>query len=193
MPNHSTTKQFITSMKTVILIDDEEISNFIVKRYLGIFSKDTRVIEFTDAKNAYYSLPFTKPDLIFLDLHMPEFTGWESWANFPEDRNRLLAFIEKHKISGVIFISGDTHWGEVSKVTSDTGYGLWEVTSSGLSEKWKDVSPNKHRVGPFTNQVNYGFITFDWQQTDPTINLGLKNELGEITHQHQLTLSQLQF
>ncbi len=73
-------------MKTVILIDDEEISNFIVKKYLGIFSKDTRVIEFTDAKNAFYSIPFTKPDLIFLDLHMPEFTGWE--------------FLEKMKADG---------------------------------------------------------------------------------------------
>ena len=124
---------------------------------------------------------------------LPEFTGWESWANFPEDRKRLLTFIEKHKISGVIFISGDTHWGEISKVTSDDGYSLWEVTSSGLSEKWKDVSPNKHRIGQFTNQVNYGFITFDWQQRDPTISLGLKNEQGEITHQHQLTLSDLQF
>lgn len=72
-------------MKTVILIDDEEISNFIVKRYLGIFSKETRVIEFTDAKNAFYSLPFTKPDLIFLDLHMPEFTGWEFLEKMHDD------------------------------------------------------------------------------------------------------------
>lgn len=124
---------------------------------------------------------------------LPEFTGWESWANFPEDRNRLLNFIEKHNISGVIFVSGDTHWGEVSKVNSDKGYGLWEVTSSGLSEKWKDVSPNQHRVGKYTNQVNYGFIEFDWQQSDPTIHFGLKNEVGDITHQHQLSLSQLQF
>ena len=78
-------------------------------------------------------------------------------------------------------------------MNSDKGYGLWEVTSSGLSEKWKDVSPNQHRVGKYTNQVNYGFIEFDWQQSDPTIHFGLKNEIGDITHQHRLSLSQLQF
>lgn len=124
---------------------------------------------------------------------LPEFTGWESWANFPADRQRLLDFIAKHKIPGVIFISGDTHWGEVSKVQAHNGYHLWEVTSSGLSEKWKDVSPNKHRVGEYTNQVNYGFIDINWQLADPTIAIGLKDVTGKTTHQHQLTLSQLQF
>lgn len=64
-------------MKTIMIIDDEEISNFIVKKYLALFAKGTEVLEFTDARDAYYSLAFNKPDLIFLDLHMPEFSGWE--------------------------------------------------------------------------------------------------------------------
>ncbi len=57
---------------------------------------------------------------------LSEFTGWESWANFPNDSNRLLALIKKHRVNGVI-ISGDTHWGEMSKVTQDLDYPLWEV------------------------------------------------------------------
>lgn len=28
---------------------------------------------------------------------LPDFTGWESWANFPEDRNRLFALIKNTK------------------------------------------------------------------------------------------------
>lgn len=122
---------------------------------------------------------------------LPEFTGWESWANFPKDRERLLTFIAKHKIPGVIMISGDTHWGEVSYVKNHEGYGLWEVTSSGLSEKWKDVSPNKHRVGAFTHEVNYGFIEVDWQQHDPLIAIGLKDVKGNIFSQQQFRLSSL--
>lgn len=124
---------------------------------------------------------------------LPEFTGWESWANFPEDRKRLLTFIEKEKISGVIMISGDTHWGEVSKFETKNSYPLWEVTSSGLSEKWKDVSPNKHRVGDYTHEVNYGFIEIDWQQADPVISFGLKQVDGKVFTQHQLKLSELSF
>ena len=124
---------------------------------------------------------------------LPEFTGWESWANFPNDRNRLIAFIQKHKINGVLIISGDTHWGEVSKVESKNAYPLWEVTSSGLSEKWKDVSPNRHRIGDFTNNVNYGFIEIDWNTDNPVIDFGLKNQTGDLVMKHQVTLSELSF
>ncbi|MBM7070526.1 alkaline phosphatase family protein [Shewanella sp. 202IG2-18] len=124
---------------------------------------------------------------------LPEFTGWESWANFPNDRNRLISFIKQHKINGVLLISGDTHWGEISKLEKVDAYPLWEVTSSGLSEKWKDVSPNKHRMGDFTNNVNYGFIEIDWNKPDPIIEFGLKNKLGNLVTKHQLSLSELSF
>ncbi|TMN87370.1 metallophosphatase [Pseudoalteromonas phenolica] len=124
---------------------------------------------------------------------IPDFTGWESWANFPADRQRLFDFIEKHKIGGVIMISGDTHWGELSKYQVKQNYPLWEVTSSGLTQKWKDVSPNKHRVGESTSDVNYGFIEIDWQQADPNIEFGLKDINGDVTHKQSMPLSALQF
>ncbi|WP_166420766.1 alkaline phosphatase D family protein [Pseudoalteromonas sp. Z1A8] len=122
---------------------------------------------------------------------LPDFTGWESWANFPEDRNRLFALIKKHKVNGVVIISGDTHWGEISKYQQNLDYPLIEMTSSGLTEKWKDVSPNKHRVGDFTHNVNYGDLSIDWQQTDPTISLKLKGIDGEVIMQSDFSLSSI--
>jgi len=120
---------------------------------------------------------------------LAEFTGWESWANFPYDRERLFALIKKHQVNGVIILSGDTHWGEISKLTNDLDYPLWEVTSSGLAKEWKDVSPNKHRIGNFTNKVNYGELSIDWQQVDPQITLNLKGVAGDIFSQHKMRLS----
>lgn len=116
---------------------------------------------------------------------LPEFTGWESWANFPADRNRLLDFIRNQKLNGVIIVSGDTHWGELSRVEENLDYPLWEITSSGLTEEWKQVSPNQHRIGTATHKVNYGYIEVDWQQPDPLIQIGLRNVKGEqVTGQH---------
>lgn len=123
---------------------------------------------------------------------LPEFTGWEAWANYPYDRQRLLNFIKQHQISGVIMISGDTHWGEISRVDDNLPYPLWEVTSSGLTEEWKHVSPNQHRVGQATHQVNYGFIDIDWESPDPSIVIGLKDVNGQRVTQQQLHLSELQ-
>ena len=122
---------------------------------------------------------------------LPDFTGWESWANFPEDRNRLFALIKKHKVNGVVIISGDTHWGEISKYQQNLDYPLIEMTSSGLTEKWKDVSPNKHRVGNYTHNVNYGDLSIDWQQTDPTISLKLKGIDGQVIIQSDFSLSSI--
>lgn len=122
---------------------------------------------------------------------LPEFTGWESWANFPKDRQRLFALIKKHQVNGVIIISGDTHWGEVSKVSADLDYPLWEVTSSGLTQEWKNVSPNKHRIGKPTSEVNYGELLIDWQLEDPNITLQLKNVKGKTFTKHQINLSEI--
>ncbi|PKG80795.1 metallophosphatase [Colwellia sp. 75C3] len=122
---------------------------------------------------------------------LPEFTGWESWANFPHDRERLFALIKKHQVNGVIIISGDTHWGEMSKVTTDLDYPLWEVTSSGLTEEWKEVSPNIHRVGNFISKVNYGELLIDWQQIDPKITLSLKEVDGKVFNRQVISLSSI--
>lgn len=122
---------------------------------------------------------------------LSEFTGWESWANFPHDRDRLFSLIKKYQVNGVLIISGDTHWGEISKVTKGADYPLWEVTSSGLTEEWKDVSPNIHRVGNFTSKVNYGEIFIDWEQVDPLIMLSLKNVDGSIFSQQKIALSSI--
>ncbi|TMP02238.1 metallophosphatase [Pseudoalteromonas sp. S3178] len=122
---------------------------------------------------------------------LPDFTGWESWANFPDDRNRLFALIKKHKVNGVVIISGDTHWGEISKYQQNLDYPLIEMTSSGLTEKWKDVSPNKHRVGNFTHSVNYGDLSIDWQQADPAISLKLKGLDGKVIMQSAFSLSSI--
>ena len=127
---------------------------------------------------------------------LPEFTGWESWANFPHDRNRLLTLIKKHQVNGVIIISGDTHWGEISNVLNDASklsidYPLWEVTSSGLTEEWKDVSPNKHRVGNYTHKVNYGELLINWKLTDPLITLSIKDVNGKVFTKNSLKLSEI--
>ena len=122
---------------------------------------------------------------------LADFTGWEAWHNFPADIARLKRIIKKHKVNGVLLISGDTHWGEVSYVLDDMDYPLWEVTSSGLTEEWKNVSPNKNRIGQFTHDVNYGAIEIDWELSDPLIRFGLHDINGDIVTQHSVRLSSL--
>ncbi|MDV6317032.1 alkaline phosphatase D family protein [Idiomarina sp. HP20-50] len=123
---------------------------------------------------------------------LADFTGWESWANFPADRQRLFNLIKKHKVNGVILISGDTHWGEISYYDKELDYPLWEVTSSGLTQEWKNVSPNKHRIGQPISEVNYGALNVDWDKKDPVVTLGLYDESGDVVNEHSFRLSTLE-
>lgn len=122
---------------------------------------------------------------------LADFTGWEAWANFPADLNRLKATIKKYNVNGVLLISGDTHWGEISKVSEGVDYPLWDVTSSGLTQEWKNVSPNRNRQGDFTADVNYGVIEIDWEQEDPSIEISLRDVSGEQVMAVNTSLSML--
>jgi alkaline phosphatase D len=59
--------------------------------------------------------------------------NYESFKNYPADRNRLLGFLERHQIGGVIFLSGDRHFTELRRVEREGAYPLYELTSSPLT------------------------------------------------------------
>ncbi len=122
---------------------------------------------------------------------LADFTGWEAWANFPADLQRLKDTIKKHRVNGVLLISGDTHWGEISKVEEGVDYPLWDITSSGLTQEWKDVSPNQNRQGTYTADVNYGAIEIDWKRQDPLIKVSLRDVNGHHVMGMQTALSEL--
>lgn len=121
---------------------------------------------------------------------LPEFSGWESWANFPQERQRFLDLLDKYQVNNLVIVSGDTHWSEFSQITRNNKQALWEMTASGLTEEWKDVSPNKHRVGDSYSHANYGLIEIT--VTDKTqIKMSIKDVNGQTKLSQSLPLLNL--
>lgn len=59
----------------------------------------------------------------------------ESWSRFPRERARLYALLAATRAPGVVFLSGDVHFGEISRFDcSPAGYPLYDLTSSGLTQ-----------------------------------------------------------
>jgi alkaline phosphatase D len=108
-----------------------------------------------------------------------EFNGYEAWANLPHERERMLRLLEETGAGvNAILLSGDTHWGELSRVRNGD-HDLYEVTSSGLTETWPTFGPNEHRVGePFT-LANFGLVTIDWD-AGPLVTLEVRDVGGEV-------------
>jgi alkaline phosphatase D len=115
---------------------------------------------------------------------------FEKWMNHPHERERLYKLIGQTKARGVLFISGDRHMAELSRMDGGVGYPLYDLTSSALNQTsdWYNEI-NRHRWSRAYSEPNYGLITIDWSQADPTITLEIRKVDGKPAIWHQIALS----
>jgi hypothetical protein len=124
-----------------------------------------------------------------------EFSGAEAWANLPHEKQRMLDLLGKTKAAGVLFVSGDRHWSELSRMPGPSGYPLYDLTASALTEKHPRGTPsvNKYRAIPTTyHDVNVGHLRINWSDTDPLIRWKIIDVSGQPRLEHELRLSELQ-
>jgi alkaline phosphatase D len=122
-----------------------------------------------------------------------EFSGAEAWANLPHEKQRMLDLLRATNASGVIFLSGDRHWCELSRMEGP-GYPLCDLTASALTEKHPRGTPseNRYRAIPTTyHDVNCGHLHINWAAADPTLTLKIIDVAGTARIEHTLRLSEL--
>ena len=105
----------------------------------------------------------------------------------------MVQTIRDTKANGVVFISGDVHWGEISKRDFDDVYPLYDVTASGLTMDWHNTEPNKFRVGEVWRKNHFGMIEVDWSADDPKVTMQIIDVDGAVQNTHSVSLSDLQF
>lgn len=120
-------------------------------------------------------------------------TGFETWDNFPAERERLLALLAATQAQGVLFITGDTHRAQFSRLDAagEVAYPLWEVNSSGLTENYDWPAPDANRLGPPFTEDNFGLIRIDWSLPDPALTLEIRAADNDIALQNTIRLSDL--
>lgn len=91
------------------------------------------------------------------------YNGWESWTLFPHELERFAALVRAARGATVV-VSGDVHWGEISRVSLAPGHDLVDITSSGLNQTYAPIEDNAHRVGPPVEEPNVGLLEIDWSQ-----------------------------
>ena len=122
-----------------------------------------------------------------------EYNGWESWTNLPAQQQKMFDLINETKANGVMFVSGDVHWGEISVRQPSDGYPIYDVTASGITETWPTVEPNRHRVGEVVRDNHFGMISVNWQLAAPAIQLQIVDKSGRVRQQKEVRLSELDF
>lgn len=118
--------------------------------------------------------------------------GYEAWTNFPLERQRLADLIGRTRAGGVVFLSGEIHYGEISRLDQHTPYPLYDITSSGLTHYWPLPGPNSNRlpIGTVT-QRNFGMIHILWEPPEPQVVMEVRLADGTIGIQHTVALDRL--
>ena len=77
-----------------------------------------------------------KADMTIIGSGIQVLNDWrpsENWGRFPSERARLLRLLSDSNATGVLFISGDVHFAELTEIKCDGEFKLIDFTSSGLS------------------------------------------------------------
>jgi alkaline phosphatase D len=122
-----------------------------------------------------------------------EHNGWETWANFPLQQKKMFDMIKQTKATGVLFISGDVHYAELSMQKVAGLYPIYDMTSSGITQVELHARPNQYRIHNTINTRNFGMLDIDWDRPDPTILIRGFDWQAKERIIHTIKLSELQF
>ena len=98
---------------------------------------------------------------------------YENYATIVNERNELLRRIEAEGIRGVVFLTGDRHFTELSSLPLKDGRTIHDLTVSSLtSGTYKATDNNELRVeGTVVEQRNFATLTFSGKKNERTMTI----------------------
>lgn len=113
------------------------------------------------------------------------FEHWrEKWARFPKSKDRLIKLLKAHSDKKILFISGDRHYGDISKIDGIMRTPLYEVTSSGMTHYkspfwfYAGLEKNRYRVSKPWIGFNFGVIDIDVTKNPIQISMYICDKEG---------------
>jgi len=120
--------------------------------------------------------------------------GQETWSNLPLERKRFFDLLHKTNAQGVVVISGDRHWSELSVERELAPYPVYDLTSSSINQIHPRGTPteNTNRDLPDTyHRENYGALLIDWEAPDPALTMQIVDIEAAVVMRKTIQLSQL--
>lgn len=125
-----------------------------------------------DAQWQWLEQELAKPaDLRFIVSSIQLITSahnYESWANFPKERERFYGLLAAKGVNNAVLLTGDRHAGGFYKTdVAGLKTPLWEITSSSLNFAFgkgddRAREPDSARTGGLWSVPNFSVIDIDW-------------------------------
>ncbi len=85
-------------MLKVVVVDDEKMAREVIINMAKNYMPDCQILgEATNVSSAYSLIKLTQPNLVFLDIHLPDGTGFDLLNKFEEKLNFRVVFITAYE------------------------------------------------------------------------------------------------
>ena len=97
---------------------------------------------------------------------------FETWGQFPNEREKLLNLLAKYPHKTILILSGDRHISEFSRIENQ-GKSIVDFTSSGLTHSYDNFTSEKnpYRVQEVYKGKSFGSLQIDWENKNYTIQI----------------------
>lgn len=113
---------------------------------------------------------------------------FENYANYASERALLLDRIDKEGLEGVVFLTGDRHFSELSRLVLPGGKEVVEITSSPLTAGLNGrPEENALRVpGSRINAHNFALLRVEGPRKARTLSVEYRDTKGELIAEREL-------
>ncbi len=120
---------------------------------------------------------------------------YETYANYAEERQRLIDAITKEGISGVMFLTGDRHITELSMLPREGTYPLYDLTCSPLTSgifSGARTEANSLRVaGTLVETQNFALLKFSGKREERMLTISIHDKDGQELWTRSIKASEL--
>lgn len=121
---------------------------------------------------------------------------YENYANYKEERDYLLKRLSDERIPGVLFLSGDRHHAELSKMDREGAYPLYDLTTSPLTSR-THVAGNEENLfrmkETLVNERNFAILKFSGPFSDRELKMSVISVEGKGLWEHSISASELSY
>ena len=122
---------------------------------------------------------------------------FENHINWEEEHKKILDLISEEKIEGVIFLSGDRHFSELSKMKRYDSYPLHDFTVSPLTSGYCDIcknEENKYRIKESTVfERNFAIFNVQGASKNRILEYTIFNNEGKELWNYQINENDLKY
>lgn len=121
-------------------------------------------------------------------------SGGEDWGDYPDEKDDFMEFIQKEKIEGIVFLSGDRHFAELTVSEENDMPKLLEITSSPLTSFVNPFARNKSKArvkGTLVKKRNFAQVFLEGEGMSRKLRVELRGRKGKLFWTYEILVDDL--